>query len=353
MSLTSNLRMHALSSIIKPIDLITQFPVPGGIAAFIQEKRQAISNIIKGQDNRILVIVGPCSIHDIDSALDYATRLKKLNNVLEDELLLVMRLYFEKPRTTFGWKGLIADPTLNGEFDFNVGLTLARKLLLAVNSLGLPAATEFLDNHTHYYLEDLISWCAIGARTVESPIHRELASGLSMPLGFKNNTDGNLKVAVDAVRVASQPHQFLGITPKGNLTLIQTKGNPHCHIILRGSNNAPNYSIYHLEQALELLKKHQLKPFLMVDCSHGNSQKDFQKQSSVFKNFLTHIQSGMISRKGIMLESNLIPGQQSLNPASPLQYGQSITDGCIGWEETETLLHMLAARMRTRSSRYT
>lgn len=341
---TDDLRLNSLPSLITPLDLISKLPNSQKIETFIQNKRQEAIEIIQGVDDRLMVVVGPCSIHDVQSAFDYALRLQKLSAELENELLIIMRVYFEKPRTIIGWKGLISDPGLDGSFNFNQGLTLARQLLLELGQIKLPAATEFLDTSIPCYLGDLITWSAIGARTVESQIHRELASGLSMPVGFKNNTDGNIKVAIDAVNVAKQSHHFLGIQQDGTLNIIRTSGNPNCHIILRGSRTGPNFFRPHLDEAIKMLKHFDLKPFLMIDCNHGNSMKEYQRQALVIHYLIKEIEL----MSSVMLESNLVPGNQKLQPVSNRIYGQSITDGCVGWDETQALLYQLAKAVQRR-----
>lgn len=343
---SDDLRICALQSLIKPEELIQEFPLTSYAADIISQARTAAANILHGKDNRLLVIVGPCSIHDRNAALEYAELLKKSAGHFADELFIIMRVYLEKPRTVLGWKGLISDPLLNGSFDINLGLKLARKLLLDLNGIGVPAATEFLDTIIPQYLSDMISWCAIGARTAQSQIHRELASGLSMPVGFKNTTDGNIKIAIDAVNAARHPHHFLGISKSGVTSIIRTRGNDDCHIILRGSNSTPNYSAENISEAAAMLRNENLKPRLLVDCSHGNSMKNYLRQSEVIDSIAAQIENGAQEICGVMLESNLLEGKQTLLPGEALQYGQSITDACISWEDTIPLLEKLALAVR-------
>lgn len=350
MLLNNNLRINSQQELIKPDALINLLPANARIFNTIEVARQHARNIIRGIDNRLLIIVGPCSIHDTQAAFEYAEKLKKAATYFEDDLCVIMRVYFEKPRTTIGWKGLINDPFLDGSFDINHGLTLARKLLLDLNQLGMPAGTEFLDTIIPQYFSELVSWCAVGARTVESQTHRALASGLPMPIGFKNNTDGNVKVAIDAITVASHPHRFLSITKNGAPTIIPTQGNPHCHIILRGAQR-PNYSKHHVEEVAKLLQLANLIPHLMVDCSHGNSMKDYQRQSTVIHDLTEQLKNGSPFICGVMLESNLIAGRQELHLKENLVYGQSITDGCVDWEVTLKHLEELAIASRSRKLR--
>lgn len=344
MQYNSNISTEPL---ITPQALEQEFPLSVQSIESVLESRRTVTHIMQGKDDRFLMIVGPCSIHDPQAALEYAELLRAAAIRFADELYIVMRVYFEKPRTTVGWKGLISDPFLNGSFDMNSGLRIARQLLLDLNKLGMPAATEFLDVIIPHYLSDLISWCAIGARTSASQIHRELASGLPMTVGFKNSIDGNIKIAVDAVQVASLPHHFLSIDNKGSPTIIHTKGNHTCHIVLRGSTHEPNFETPYIENAARTLKEAGLIPRLMVDCSHGNSMKNYQLQYNVINSVISQLKnSNVIS--GIMLESNLVAGFQSLDSSAPLIYGQSITDGCLSWKETLSLLEKLACAIRLR-----
>lgn len=334
--------------LITPHELIKSKPLSSSARATIHSARHNASHIIQGKDDRLLVIVGPCSIHNTLIALEYAALLQAAAEKFIDDLYIIMRVYFEKPRTTVGWKGLISDPELDESFAVNQGLILARELLLELNQLGMPAGTEFLDTIIPPYLSDLIAWCAIGARTVESQIHRELASGLAMPVGFKNNTDGNIKVAIDAVKVARHSHPFLGITQTGMPAMIRTAGNPVCHVILRGSNTAPNYAASHIQETALFLKESQLIPRVMVDCSHGNSMKDYKLQRTVVHALIDQLKKGSSFINGIMLESNLIAGKQEFQTKEALVYGQSITDGCIGWGDTLEILEELAMTIRAR-----
>lgn len=303
------------------------------------ETRETVKRILTGEDERLIVVVGPCSIHDHTAALDYARRLKRLADEVQDKIFVVMRVYFEKPRTTVGWKGLINDPHLNDTFDIGTGLRIARRLLLEIVSMQLPTATELLEPITPQYIDDLVGIAAIGARTTESPTHRQMASGLSMPVGFKNGTDGNLQVAIDAMHAARHPHSFLGIDNDGKTCIVNTKGNPWGFLVVRGGRTGPNYDAASLADAAGMLKHSKLSPRLMVDCSHANSNKDFSKQHVAWNDCIQQRKAGNSNIIGLMLESNLLPGNQPL-PADPsqLKYGISITDGCIGWEETEKLL---------------
>jgi 3-deoxy-7-phosphoheptulonate synthase len=305
----------------------------------VVESREVIKSILNKQDKRLLAIVGPCSIHDYKAAVEYARRLKDLRQRLQERLLILMRVYFEKPRTTIGWRGLILDPRLDGTGEIAEGLRLARKLLLEITALGVPAATEILDPIVPQYIADLISWTAIGARTTESQTHREMASGLSMPIGFKNNTDGNLQIPIDAMSSSKHPHSFLGIDQDGKTCILKTSGNPHTHIILRGSRRRTNYKRWHISEASQLLKKAGFDSSIMVDCSHGNSGKKQQNQEVVLESVLKNRKRGMSNIIGFMLESNLREGNQSIpSDKSQLEFGVSITDECIGWEKTEALL---------------
>lgn len=321
-----------------PVELCNKIKRSSDVEQFVVETRNAINKIIFGDDPRLLVVVGPCSIHDLESGREYAQRLAKLSQELSDRLLIVMRVYFEKPRTTVGWKGLIMDPKLDGTSDIPLGLEIARSFLTEVLELGLPTATELLDPITPQYIADLICWSAVGARTTESQTHRQMASGLSMPLGFKNATNGDLKVAINAIQAASQPQTFLGIDNAGQANAITTKGNPNCHIVLRGGSNGPNYSASDVANAQEIIAKDNLEPAIMIDCSHANSNKDHELQASVFHDVVDQ----SITNKqiiGTMLESNINSGKQAFpQDKENLQYGVSITDACIDWETTEKLL---------------
>ncbi len=335
-------QIRELRPLISPIILIEDLPSNENILRTVNQARSSAQKIMLNQDPRLLVVVGPCSIHDPKSALEYAEKLAKEAERYSKELLIIMRVYFEKPRTSLGWKGLINDPKLNNSFDINSGLRLARKLLLDINAMNLATATEFVDTITPTYLIDLIAWGAIGARTTESQMHRELASGLPMPIGFKNGTSGDVQIALDAVVVSRHQHHFLGITRHGNPAIIETQGNPYGHIILRGGKNKPNYDENSIRAITEELIQHQLPPYLMVDCSHDNSQKNHLAQVTVLENVCDQIKNGNHNIKGIMLESHLEAGRQSLDPHHPLKFGQSITDPCLSWEQTLPLLEKLA-----------
>ncbi|RDX35635.1 3-deoxy-7-phosphoheptulonate synthase [Kangiella sp. HD9-110m-PIT-SAG07] len=334
----NNTNINRLDLLLTPEALKIKVPLTEKAANTVINGRASIQNILDGKDDRILVISGPCSIHDIDSAKEYAQRLKKQHDELSDKLFIVMRTYFEKPRTNVGWKGLINDPNLDGSNDMNLGLSKARELLAWIAELGLPTATEALDPVTPQYIADLISWSAVGARTTESQTHREMASGLSMPVGFKNSTDGSLTAAVNAIISAQSPHTFIGIDNGGNTALLHTNGNPYSHIILRGGKR-PNYDAKSVSACISNLIDANINPRIIIDASHGNSSKDFTKQPVVAKDVMSQIKAGNSTIKGIMLESHLIEGNQKLS--SNLAYGQSITDSCIGWEDTQNLLQSL------------
>jgi 3-deoxy-7-phosphoheptulonate synthase len=333
-----------LRPLLPPAILMEELPVSDSIATMISNTREGIANIYNGSDDRLLVVVGPCSIHDTDAAIEYAKRLRAVVDQYKDELLIVMRVYFEKPRTTVGWKGLINDPGLDGSFNINQGLRTARKLLIDVAEIGLPAGCEFLDTISPQFIADLVCWGAIGARTTESQIHRELASGLSMPIGFKNGTDGSTQIAIDAIGAASHPHHFLSVTKQGLSAIVTTSGNKDCHIILRGSNKGPNYDSTAVSEATALLEKNNLAIQLMVDCSHGNSNKDFSRQPIVAADVGAQIANGSTAIAGVMIESHLFEGNQK----KPEAYGVSITDACISWETTETVLEGLAESIKAR-----
>ncbi|MBS0878353.1 MULTISPECIES: 3-deoxy-7-phosphoheptulonate synthase [unclassified Tatumella] len=323
---------------ITPQQLKVRFPLTEQQALQVAESRRVISDIISGKDRRLLVVCGPCSIHDPEAALEYARRYKVLADKYSDSLCLVMRVYFEKPRTTVGWKGLINDPHMDGSFDVEQGLHIARELLVKLVAMGLPLATEALDPNSPQYLGDLFSWAAIGARTTESQTHREMASGLSLPVGFKNGTDGSLSTAINALRAAAMPHRFMGINQAGQVSLLQTRGNPDGHVILRGGKT-PNYSPTDVAACEKEMQKAGLKPSLMIDCSHGNSSKDFRRQAAVAESAMAQIKDGNRSVIGLMLESNIYEGNQSSEqPRSEMRYGVSVTDACISWETTENLL---------------
>ena len=343
-----DLRIQNIKPLISPALLLSELPVSQEAENFIIHERQKISEILHGRDPRFLVIVGPCSVHDREAALEYAERLRDLAKSCQEQLLIVMRVYFEKPRTTIGWKGYINDPELNNGFNINKGLRLARELLLSINTMGLACATEFLDVITPQYLADLISWGAIGARTTESQVHRELASGLSMPIGFKNGSSGDVQIAVDAVKSANYPHHFLSVTKQGLSAIVATKGNADAHIILRGGKR-PNYTYESLLETVDVLEKNQVDTGVIVDCSHGNSQKNHENQARVLEDLAnTRINFPKLPLRGLMLESHLLAGRQNLADPKDLVYGQSITDACIGWKETETLLQNLADKLASK-----
>lgn len=342
-----DLRIKEIKELLPPVALLEKFPATEKAAATVAASRLAIHKILKNEDDRLLVIIGPCSIHDVDAAKEYASRLLTLRESLSGELEIVMRVYFEKPRTTVGWKGLINDPMMDGSFQINDGLRIARKLLLEINDTGLPAAGEFLDMITPQYLADLMSWGAIGARTTESQVHRELASGLSCPVGFKNGTDGTIKVAIDAINAAGSPHCFLSVTKYGHSAIVETSGNSDCHIILRGGKE-PNYSAQHVSAVKAGLEKAGLPAQVMIDFSHANSSKQFQRQMVVADDVAQQISGGEQSIIGVMIESHLVEGNQSLESGEPLVYGKSVTDACIGWEDTEKVLQQLAAAVKAR-----
>jgi 3-deoxy-7-phosphoheptulonate synthase len=339
---TQDLHVQAMSPLTPPIVLREQLPLTERAAQTVLKGREAIRRVLDGRDERLLVIVGPCSIHDETAALEYADRLADLARRVEETLLVVMRVYFEKPRTTVGWKGLINDPHLDDSFDMQTGLRIARRLLVAINEKGVPAATELLEPITPQYLADLIAWTAIGARTTESPTHRQMASGLSMPVGFKNGTDGDCQTAIDALISARAPHAFLGIDAEGRTCVVQTRGNPWGHLILRGGRGGPNHSPEQLADAVARLNAANLPARVMIDCSHANSNKNPAEQGRVFRSVLKRTLEEPPPERhllGLMLESHLFPGNQPLTSnRAALRYGVSITDGCIGWDETESLL---------------
>ncbi|MCB5191333.1 3-deoxy-7-phosphoheptulonate synthase AroG [Methylobacillus arboreus] len=344
---TDDVRIKEIKELRLPSELLEELPASTATTDNIVVTRSAIHKILHSADDRLLVIIGPCSIHDYDAGLEYARRLVELRARFEHELLLVMRVYFEKPRTTVGWKGLINDPYLDGSYRINEGLELARRFLLDVNDLGMPAGTEFLDVITPQYTADLVSWGAIGARTTESQIHRELASGLSCPVGFKNGTDGNIRIAVDAIKAAASPHHFLSVTKEGRSAIISTSGNEDCHVILRGGKT-PNYDAASVEDATRELANAGLAAKVMIDCSHANSLKQFKRQIDVVADVTSQIASGDDRIVGVMIESHLHEGRQDLIPGCQLEYGKSITDGCLGWEDSITLLDTLAESVRLR-----
>lgn len=340
---TSDLHVVETRPLISPATIHQDLPLTDAAAALVSETRDRIRNIMRHEDQRLLVIVGPCSVHDVRAAYDYGQRLIELRHELSDRLEIVMRVYFEKPRTTIGWKGLINDPHLDGSYDINLGLRLARKLLLDLADLGLPAATELLDPIIPQYIADVIAWTAIGARTTESQTHREMASGLSMPIGFKNNTDGSLYAAANAMLSASQTHHFLGINHSGLASIVSTTGNPDGHLVLRGGSKGPNYDASHVQQAARELTRLDLNPRVMIDCSHGNCGKDHNRQPLVLNNVAEQLASGSPYIMGVMIESHLVAGNQPIpQDLSQLTYGQSITDSCVDFDTTASMLRSLA-----------
>ncbi len=346
---TDDIRIDEIRQLLPPSLLLSELPILESSAQLINSTRSDIDSLLNGLSDKLLVVVGPCSIHDQKAAIDYAEHVKKWISTYSNDLLIVMRVYFEKPRTTVGWKGLINDPSLDNSFDINSGLKIARSLLSEINEMGVPAGTEFLDAISPQYYADLISWGAIGARTTESQIHRELASGLSMPIGFKNGTGGSIKIAVDGIKAASQPHHFLSVTKQGVSGIVKTRGNKSCHIILRGSSNGPNCDSDSVNETSKLLKDNDLPGQLMVDCSHGNSLKDYRKQVSVAENLSEQISNGSKDIASVMIESNLVEGNQKISSnLSDLVYGQSVTDSCVGLEDTEKILTMFADAVQKR-----
>jgi 3-deoxy-7-phosphoheptulonate synthase len=345
---TDDLRIRSMTEVVSPQDLHAQFPITERTSKLVYDTRTQIHDILTGEDDRLLVVVGPCSIHDTVAAKEYATKLLPLRESLANDLLIVMRVYFEKPRTTVGWKGLINDPALDESFQINEGLKLARGLLVDINSMGMPAATEFLDLISPQYIADLVSWGAIGARTTESQGHRELASGLSCPVGFKNGTDGNVGIAIDAIRAAERAHIFMSLTKAGHSAIFHTKGNDDCHVILRGGNGQPNYSAPFVADAIAKLAAAKVRQKLMIDCSHANSQKDFRKQLDVTQNIVEQLTAGEQGIMGVMMESHLVEGRQDVKDGCVLSYGQSITDACLGWEDSVRALNALAEGVRAR-----
>ena len=344
---TDDLRIKEIKELVPPSHVLREFSINDAAAKTVAETRQEIHRVLHGADDRLVVIIGPCSIHDVKAAREYAARLADTREKLGRELLIIMRVYFEKPRTTVGWKGLINDPNLDGSFSINEGLKIARRLLLDLNESGVPVGCEFLDMITPQYIADLVSWGAIGARTTESQVHRELASGLSCPVGFKNGTDGNIRIAVDAIRAAQAPHHFLSVTKAGNSAIVSTTGNEDGHLILRGGRE-PNYDAASVDAAARGLAESGIAARVMIDFSHGNSSKSPQKQVDVGHDVAGQIGRGDGRIFGIMMESHLKPGRQDMVPGKPLQYGVSITDGCLGWEESRALLDEFADAVRKR-----
>ncbi|MEZ5287549.1 MAG: 3-deoxy-7-phosphoheptulonate synthase [Vicinamibacterales bacterium] len=348
---TEDLRITGVRPLIPPAILIEEIPITDEAAALVSETRQAVADVIAGRDSRLVVVVGPCSIHDPSAAVEYAERLKPLADRYRGELITILRCYFEKPRTTVGWKGLINDPDLDGSFQVNKGLRLARRLLLDVNTIGLPTASEFLDTQIPQYIDDLTTWAAIGARTTESQVHRELASGLSMPVGFKNSTDGNVQPAVDAVVVAGSEHWFPGVTKQGVSAIFHTTGNHTCHVILRGgSKTGPNFDEPHVKDVCDRLTARNCRATVMIDCSHGNSLKDHSRQTAVAASICDQVSAGSPQIFGAMIESHLVGGRQDLLSGATLCYGQSITDACLSLDETEPVLERLARAQQRRAN---
>ena len=345
---TDDLRICATQEVIAPVQVHNEMPISEAAAKTTLQARQDIHNILIGKDDRLVVVVGPCSIHDTEAAQEYARLLKAVKDELKDDLLIIMRVYFEKPRTTVGWKGLINDPNLDSSFNINKGLRVARKLLLDLNAQGIPAATEYLDLITPQYVSDLIAWGAIGARTTESQVHRELASGLSCPVGFKNATDGTIKIAIDAIGAAMSPHHFLSLTKAGHSAIFSTTGNEDVHIILRGGNDHPNYDAVSVERVAEAMEQANIKPNIMIDLSHANSLKQCQRQLIVGEDVAGQITNGDRRIMGVMVESHLKGGSQSVVAGQPLTYGQSITDACLSWDDTVPLLKKFAVAVQKR-----
>ncbi len=345
---TRDLRIASIRPLVPPAILLEELPLSAEGAAVVSRAREDVSRILRGEDDRLIVIVGPCSVHDCDAALDYARLLKPAADELAEDLRIVMRVYFEKPRTTVGWKGLINDPRLDGSFAVNDGLHLARRLLLDLAAFGVPAGCEFLDPILPQFFTDVVTWGAIGARTTESQVHRELASGLSMPVGFKNGTGGGVQMAIDAVHAAAYPHRFIGVTEQGLAAIVATDGNADCHVILRGGRSGPNYDASGVQPTLESLRRAGLEPRLMIDASHGNSDKDYRRQPVAAAAVAAQVAAGEAGIIGVMMESFLVDGRQELVDRSRLVYGQSITDACMGWEMTVPVLHDLAAAVRAR-----
>ncbi|MBT3346928.1 MAG: 3-deoxy-7-phosphoheptulonate synthase [Thiotrichales bacterium] len=345
---TDDLRIRGMQEVEAPEEVHRKHQITAKASEVVSSARTAIHNILQGEDDRLVVVVGPCSIHDIDAAKEYAERLNIVRQRLEGDLLIVMRVYFEKPRTRVGWKGLINDPDLNQSFNINKGVCLARELLVEINSQGIPAATEFLDLITPQYIADLISWGAIGARTTESQVHRELASGLSCPVGFKNGTDGKLQIAIDGISAASQSHHFLSVTKQGHSAIFSTGGNEDCHVILRGGDKRPNYDAESVQDAITSLTESDQNSHLMVDLSHANSRKDYQRQVEVNADVAHQIGHGNKNIIGVMIESHLVEGRQNITNDGSMTYGQSVTDGCVGWDTTVELLDELAEAVRKR-----
>ncbi len=344
---TDDLRIREIKGLNSPAEVMQEYLCTNKVSETVYNARQSLHRILHGMDDRLVVVIGPCSIHDVRAAREYAERLESVRRRLNNELQIVMRVYFEKPRTTVGWKGLINDPDLDGSFNINKGVRLARELLIEINNRGLPAGCEFLDMITPQYIADLVSWGAIGARTTESQVHRELASGLSCPVGFKNGTDGNIKIAVDAIKAASQPHHFLSVTKGGHSAIVSTTGNEDCHVILRGGKT-PNYDALSVEAACQQMAKSSLAQRVMIDASHANSNKHADNQVLVIEEVSRQIEAGDRRIIGVMIESHLLGGRQDMVPGQPLLYGQSITDSCLDWQTSMQLLERLAQAVRER-----
>lgn len=345
---TDDLRIANLRPLLPPAILMEEAPLTEAASETVAVARQAATQILDGSDDRLLVVVGPCSIHDTDAALEYAERLAEVVPAHADALQIIMRVYFEKPRTTVGWKGLINDPNLDNTFAINQGLRKARGLLLELAGRGMPAGSEFLDTITPQYIADVVAWGAIGARTTESQVHRELASGLSMPIGFKNGTDGNVQIAIDAIGAARHPHHFLSVTKHGIAAIVETRGNETCHVILRGSSRGPNYDAESVAACCERLAANDLPPRVMIDCSHGNSGKKHERQPAVIDDVAAQVAGGSRQIAGVMIESHLNAGNQKLEPGADLTYGVSITDACVDFETTKAMLDTLSSAVRAR-----
>jgi len=345
---TDDVRIDKLRPLIPPAILMEELPVSAEMASTVAAARKQVADCLNAETDKLVVVVGPCSIHDVEAALEYGRLLRKAIDTYQDELVILMRVYFEKPRTTVGWKGLINDPGMNNSFNINLGLRTARRLLSDLTKMGIPTGTEFLDTITPQFIADLVSWGAIGARTTESQIHRELASGLSMPVGFKNGTDGNTDIAVAAIGAANHPHNFLSVTKQSLAAIVSTKGNPNCHVILRGSSQGTNYDEASISQAVTKLQGASVTHRLMIDCSHGNSQKDHNRQPLVAEDVASQVAKGGTNIFGLMIESHINEGKQKLSDPATLNYGQSITDACLGWEKTDEVLSNLAEAVKTR-----
>lgn len=345
---TRDLHVDSIRPLLPPAILLEELPLTEADSQMVASARDEVVHILNGADDRLIVIVGPCSIHDPRAGLEYAGRLKAVADRVAADLRIVMRVYFEKPRTTVGWKGLINDPRLDGSFSINEGLRLARRFLLDLIALGQPVGSEFLDPITPQFTSDLVTWGAIGARTTESQVHRELASGLSMPVGFKNGTDGGVQIAIDAVRAAAHPHRFIGVTEQGLAGIVSTRGNPDCHVILRGGQSGPNYDAMSVQKILASLRDASLPARIMIDTSHGNSDKDHRRQPIVAREIGAQVAQGELGIVGVMMESFLVDGRQDLRDPAALTYGQSITDACMGWEATVPVLEELAGAVRKR-----